>query len=177
MDHVTLGNPSRKDREKRQTAKSGDDSAISQRTAANRSAKDSCIPPLSSSEEINPPGRQEDRNISPTSLPQPDGDAPNLALGSNSSADELPETRSISADPGTNVSRALIADRGWPCPERSRSNEIRSRLRPDKTHHPSRHRPNVRPQSFREQGEPQGQIRQLQEISEGEQNRQLEARP
>ena len=78
MDHVTLGNPSRKDREKRQTAKSGDDSAISQRTAANRSAKDSYIPPLSSSEVINPPGRQEDRNISPTSLPQPDGDAPNL---------------------------------------------------------------------------------------------------
>ena len=112
MDHVTLGNPSRKDREKRQTAKSGDDSAISQRTAANRSAKDSRIPPLSSSEEINPPGRQEDRNISPTSLPQPDGDAPNLALGSNSSADELPETRSISADPGTNVSRALPTEDG-----------------------------------------------------------------
>jgi hypothetical protein len=112
MGHVTLGNPSRKDRENRQIVKSGDDSAISQRSAANRSAKDSRIPPLSSSEEINPPGRQEDRNISPTSLPQPDGDAPNLALGSNSSADELPETRSISADPGTNVSRALPTEDG-----------------------------------------------------------------
>ena len=112
MEPVTLGKSSRKDRGKRQIAKSGDDSAISQRSAANRSAKDSRIPPLSSSEEINPPGRQEDRNISPTSLPQPDGDAPNLALGSNSSADELPETRSISADPGTNVSRALPTEDG-----------------------------------------------------------------
>ena len=60
MDHVTLGKPSRKDREKRQIAKSGDDSAISQRSAAIRSAKDSRIPLLSSSEEMNPPGRQED---------------------------------------------------------------------------------------------------------------------
>ena len=47
---------------------------------------------LSSSEEMNPPGCQEDCDISVTSLPKPNSDPPNLALGSNSSADELPET-------------------------------------------------------------------------------------
>ena len=113
MGYVTLGKSSRKDRGKRQPVKSGDDSAISQRSAAIRSAKDSRIPPLSSSEEMNPPGRQEDRDISPTSLPKPDGDPPNLALGSNSSADELPETRSIPADPDTSVPRAFAAQSYW----------------------------------------------------------------
>ena len=66
---------------------------------------------MSSSEEMNPPGCQEDRDISPTGLPQPDDDPPDPALGSNSSADE-PETRSTSADPSTNVPNALPADDG-----------------------------------------------------------------
>ena len=112
MEPVALGNPSRKDRGKRQIVKSGDDSAISQRSAAIRPARDSRIPPLSSSEQINPPGRHEDRDISPTSLPQLDGDPPNLAFGSISSANELPGTCSTSADPSTSAPRALPADDG-----------------------------------------------------------------
>ena len=107
-----LGNPSRKDREDRQIVKSGDNSAISQWSTANRSAKDSRIPPLSSSDERNPPGRQEDRRISPASLPKPDSDPLNPAFGSNSSAAELPKTRSTSADPGTSAPCALPANDG-----------------------------------------------------------------
>ena len=45
-----------------------------QRSATNRSAKDSRIPLLSSSEEMNPPSRQEYCDISPLSLPQPNSD-------------------------------------------------------------------------------------------------------
>ena len=112
MGYVTLRNPSRNDRKHRQIVKSDDVSAISQRSAAIRSAKDSRIPPLPSREEMNPPSRQEDRNISPASLPNPDGDPLNLALGSNSSADELPETCSTSADPGTGAPRTWPANNG-----------------------------------------------------------------
>ena len=107
MVYVTLGNPLRKDRKDRQIAKSGEDSAISQHSAVNRSAKDSRIPSLLTSEEMNPPGRQEDCDISPTSLPKPDGEPLNLAFGSNTSADEVPETRSTSSEPGTSVPCAL----------------------------------------------------------------------
>ena len=46
MGYITLGNPSRKGQEDRQIAKSGKDSAVSQRSAANRSAEESRIPPL-----------------------------------------------------------------------------------------------------------------------------------
>ena len=63
VGYVTLRNPSRKDREDRQITKSGEGSAVSQRSAANCSAKDSSILPLLSSEEMNPPGRQEDCDI------------------------------------------------------------------------------------------------------------------
>ena len=83
-----------------------------QRSATNCSAKDSRIPSLSSSEEMNPPNRQQDCDISPLSLPQPNSDPLNLPFGSNSSADELLGTGSASANPSTSAPCALPANNG-----------------------------------------------------------------
>ena len=178
MGYVTLGNPLRKDCKDCQIVKSDDDSAISQRPAANRSAKDSRISPLSSSEEKSPPGRQEDRDISesPASLPKPDGDPPNLALGSHSSANELPETRSTSADPGISAPRALPANDGCapnaaaPTKSTCVCNHTKHTI-PAGTNLMSAHNPSatkVNPEA--KSGAPK-------KISNGKQSRHLEARP